>query len=110
MCCMTWGRSLNLAVDGPGGGRLHPGYGLADHRGAGLASANRKAHDPRAQHLQDSYVIMTCPPVFNVRLFEGDNYEDSIHRSKAVESRRCCCRSRCSSRFAMWCRLPASTG
>src|SRR2546427_9375016 len=38
-------------------------------------------------HAPSTYKIPTandCPPVFNVRLFEGDNFEDSIHRSKAV--------------------------
>ena len=33
-------------------GRLHPGHGLADHRGAGLRRARPPAH-PRALHLQD---------------------------------------------------------
>ncbi|MDE2505359.1 MAG: xanthine dehydrogenase molybdopterin binding subunit, partial [Burkholderiales bacterium] len=38
-------------------------------------------------HAPSTYKIPTandCPPVFNVRLFENDNVEDSIHRSKAV--------------------------
>ncbi len=38
-------------------------------------------------HAPSTYKIPTandCPPVFNVRLFEGQNFEDSIHRSKAV--------------------------
>jgi xanthine dehydrogenase large subunit len=38
-------------------------------------------------HAPSTYKIPTandCPPVFNVRLFEGENHEDSIHRSKAV--------------------------
>jgi xanthine dehydrogenase large subunit len=38
-------------------------------------------------HAPSTYKIPTandCPPVFNVRLFEGPNVEDSIHRSKAV--------------------------
>ena len=38
-------------------------------------------------HAPSTYKIPTandCPPVFNVRLFDGDNVEDSIHRSKAV--------------------------
>ena len=36
----------------PDRGRLHPGHGLADHRGAGLRRARPAAH-PRALHLQD---------------------------------------------------------
>jgi len=40
-----------------------------------------------ATHAPSTYKIPTandCPPVFNVRLFDGPNAEDSIHRSKAV--------------------------
>ena len=38
-------------------------------------------------HAPSTYKIPTandCPPVFNVRLYDGANAEDSIHRSKAV--------------------------
>ena len=38
-------------------------------------------------HAPSTYKIPTandCPPVFNVRLYENSNVEDSIHRSKAV--------------------------
>jgi len=38
-------------------------------------------------HAPSTYKIPTandCPPVFNVKLFDGRNAEDSIHRSKAV--------------------------
>jgi xanthine dehydrogenase large subunit len=38
-------------------------------------------------HAPSTYKIPTandCPPVFNVKLFDGQNHEDSIHRSKAV--------------------------
>jgi len=38
-------------------------------------------------HAPSTYKIPTandCPPVFNVRLYNGRNVEDSIHRSKAV--------------------------
>jgi xanthine dehydrogenase large subunit len=38
-------------------------------------------------HAPSTYKIPTandCPPVFNVKLFQGQNVEDSIHRSKAV--------------------------
>jgi len=38
-------------------------------------------------HAPSTYKIPTandCPPVFNVRLFQGDNVEDTIHRSKAT--------------------------
>ena len=39
--------------------------------------------DARAQHLQDPH-RQRLPADFRVRLFENDNAEDSIHRSKAV--------------------------
>ena len=38
-------------------------------------------------HAPSTYKIPTandCPPVFNVKLYDGPNVEDSIHRSKAV--------------------------
>ena len=38
-------------------------------------------------HAPSTYKIPTandCPPVFNVKLYDGQNVEDSIHRSKAV--------------------------
>ena len=38
-------------------------------------------------HAPSTYKIPTandCPPVFNCKLYEGQNVEDSIHRSKAV--------------------------
>jgi xanthine dehydrogenase large subunit len=38
-------------------------------------------------HAPSTYKIPTandCPPVLNTRLFERDNVQDSIHRSKAV--------------------------
>jgi xanthine dehydrogenase large subunit len=40
-----------------------------------------------ATHSPSTYKIPTandCPPVFEVRLFDNENVEDSIHRSKAV--------------------------
>ncbi len=38
-------------------------------------------------HAPSTYKIPTandCPPAFNVKLFDNENVEDSIHRSKAV--------------------------
>jgi xanthine dehydrogenase large subunit len=38
-------------------------------------------------HAPSTYKIPTandCPPVFNCKLYDGQNFEDSIHRSKAV--------------------------
>ncbi len=78
------GRSMNPAVDiGQIEGAFIQGMGwltteeLVWHPKTGLLTT----------HAPSTYKIPTandCPPVFNVRLFEGDNVEDSIHRSKAV--------------------------
>ena len=47
------GSSLNPAIDlRPDRGRLHPGHGLAHHRGAVVGQRGPAAH-PCAQHLQD---------------------------------------------------------
>ncbi len=38
-------------------------------------------------HAPSTYKIPTandCPPIFNVKLYQRENFEDSIHRSKAV--------------------------
>jgi xanthine dehydrogenase large subunit len=78
------GKSLNPAVDiGQVEGAFIQGMGwltmeeLVWHPTTGKLTT----------HAPSTYKIPTandCPPVFNVRLFEGQNAEDSIHRSKAV--------------------------
>ncbi len=78
------GRSLNPALDiGQIEGAFIQGMGwltmeeLVWHPQTGLLTT----------HAPSTYKIPTandCPSVFNVKLFEGDNVEDSIHRSKAV--------------------------
>ncbi|MEO8153478.1 MAG: xanthine dehydrogenase molybdopterin binding subunit [Rhizobacter sp.] len=78
------GRSLNPAVDiGQVEGAFIQGMGwltteeLVWHPQTGMLST----------HAPSTYKIPTandCPPVFNVKLFEGDNPADTIHRSKAV--------------------------
>jgi xanthine dehydrogenase large subunit len=78
------GRSLNPAVDiGQVEGAFIQGMGwltmeeLVWHPQTGMLTT----------HAPSTYKIPTandCPPVFNVRLFENTNVEDSIHRSKAV--------------------------
>jgi xanthine dehydrogenase large subunit len=78
------GRSLNPAVDiGQVEGAFIQGMGwltseeLVWHPQTGLL----------ATHAPSTYKIPTandCPAVFNVRLYDGENVEDSIHRSKAV--------------------------
>ncbi|CAN5607784.1 xanthine dehydrogenase molybdopterin binding subunit [soil metagenome] len=78
------GKSLNPAVDiGQVEGAFIQGMGwltteeLVGHPQSGKLTT----------HAPSTYKIPTandCPPVFNVKLFEGPNFEDSIHRSKAV--------------------------
>jgi xanthine dehydrogenase large subunit len=78
------GRSLNPAVDiGQVEGAFIQGMGwltmeeLVWHPQSGLLWT----------HAPSTYKIPTandCPGVFNVKLFENSNVEDSIHRSKAV--------------------------
>jgi xanthine dehydrogenase large subunit len=78
------GKSLNPAVDiGQVEGAFIQGMGwltmeeLVWHPTSGKLTT----------HAPSTYKIPTandCPPVFNVKLFEGQNVEDSIHRSKAV--------------------------
>ncbi len=83
------GRSLNPGVDiGQIEGAFIQGMGwltteeLVWHPADGSPRAGLLT-----THAPSTYKIPTandCPPVFNVRLFEGDNVQDSIHRSKAV--------------------------
>jgi xanthine dehydrogenase large subunit len=83
------GRSLNPAVDiGQVEGAFIQGMGwltteeLVWHPADGSKNAGKLT-----THAPSTYKIPTandCPPVFNVKLFEADNVEDSIHRSKAV--------------------------
>ena len=78
------GRSLNPAVDiGQVEGAFIQGMGwltmeeLVWHPTTGMLLT----------HAPSTYKIPTandCPPVFDVRLFDNANVEDSIHRSKAV--------------------------
>ncbi|MBC7956906.1 MAG: xanthine dehydrogenase molybdopterin binding subunit, partial [Cytophagales bacterium] len=83
------GRSLNPAVDiGQVEGAFIQGMGwltteeLVWHPADGSKNAGMLS-----THAPSTYKIPTandCPPVFNVKLFEGDNPADTIHRSKAV--------------------------
>lgn len=78
------GRSLNPAVDiGQIEGAFVQGMGwltmeqLVWHPVSGALST----------HAPSTYKIPTandCPALFNVNLFDGDNVQDTIHRSKAV--------------------------
>ncbi|MBV8034506.1 xanthine dehydrogenase molybdopterin binding subunit [Roseateles sp.] len=78
------GRSLNPAVDI---GQIEGGF----IQGMGWLTMEELVWHPQTgrlmTHAPSTYKIPTandCPPEFNVRLFENDNVEDSIHRSKAV--------------------------
>ncbi|RYY97863.1 MAG: xanthine dehydrogenase molybdopterin binding subunit, partial [Comamonadaceae bacterium] len=78
------GRSLNPALDI---GQIEGAF----IQGMGWLTTEELVWHPQSgkltTHAPSTYKIPTandCPPVFNVKLFEGDNVEDSIHRSKAV--------------------------
>ena len=78
------GKSLNPAVDI---GQVEGAF----IQGMGWLTTEELVWHPQSgkltTHAPSTYKIPTandCPPVFNVRLFEGPNFEDSIHRSKAV--------------------------
>ncbi len=78
------GRSLNPAIDiGQIEGAFIQGMGW-------LTTEELVWHPQTGQlmtHAPSTYKIPTandCPPVFNVALFDNQNVEDSIHRSKAV--------------------------
>ncbi len=78
------GRSLNPAIDiGQVEGAFIQGMGW-------LTTEELVWHPTSGKlmtHAPSTYKIPTandCPPVFDVRLFDNANVEDSIHRSKAV--------------------------
>ena len=78
------GQSLNPAVDI---GQVEGAF----IQGMGWLTMEELVWQPNSgllwTHAPSTYKIPTandCPSVFNVRLFENSNVEDSIHRSKAV--------------------------
>ena len=78
------GKSLNPAVDI---GQVEGAF----IQGMGWLTTEELVWHPESgkltTHAPSTYKIPTandCPPVFNVRLFDRANPEDSIHRSKAV--------------------------
>lgn len=78
------GKSLNPAIDI---GQVEGAF----IQGMGWLTTEELVWHPQSgkltTHAPSTYKIPTandCPPVFNVKLFEGPNFEDSIHRSKAV--------------------------
>ena len=78
------GRSLNPAVDiGQVEGAFIQGMGWLTTEELWWHPKNGKL----MTHAPSTYKIPTAndvPPVFNVRLFDVDNREDTIHRSKAT--------------------------
>ncbi len=78
------GRSLNPAIDI---GQIEGAF----IQGMGWLTSEELVWDPKsgrlATHAPSTYKIPTandCPPMLDIRLFGGENREDSIHRSKAV--------------------------
>ena len=78
------GKSLNPAIDI---GQIEGAF----IQGMGWLTMEELVWHPTSgkltTHAPSTYKIPTandCPPVFNVKLFDAQNVEDSIHRSKAV--------------------------
>ncbi len=77
------GRSLNPALDI---GQIEGGF----VQGAGWLTTEELVWDAKGRlrtHAPSTYKIPACsdrPRIFNVRLWEGANREETIHRSKAV--------------------------
>ncbi|MBS0369505.1 MAG: xanthine dehydrogenase molybdopterin binding subunit [Proteobacteria bacterium] len=81
------GRSINPAIDI---GQIEGGF----IQGMGWLTTEELVYQPDgpqagrlATHAPSTYkipAVSDLPPVFNVRLFDNANVEDSIHRSKAV--------------------------
>ncbi len=80
---MTWARSLNPAIDM---GQIEGGY----VQGAGWLTTEELVWDDQGRlrtHAPSTYKIPACsdrPDVFNVALWDGENREETIYRSKAV--------------------------
>ncbi|QQA42112.1 xanthine dehydrogenase molybdopterin binding subunit [Pelagovum pacificum] len=77
------GRSLNPAIDR---GQIEGGY----VQGAGWLTTEELVWDDKGRlrtHAPSTYKIPACsdrPDIFNVDLWDGDNYSETIYRSKAV--------------------------
>jgi xanthine dehydrogenase large subunit len=77
------GKSLNPDIDI---GQIEGGF----VQGAGWLTTEELVWDAKGHlktHAPSTYKIPACsdrPPVFNVSLFENENVEDTIHKSKAV--------------------------
>ena len=78
------GRSLNPAIDI---GQIEGAF----IQGMGWLTTEELVWHPQTgklmTHAPSTYKIPTandCPPLFDVKLFDNENVEDSIHRSKAV--------------------------
>ena len=113
------GRSLNPAIDiGQVEGAFIQGMGwltmeeLVWHPNDGSAKAGLLL-----THAPSTYKIPTandCPPVFDVRLWQDGRLPATTSPTRSIAarrpaSRRCCCRSRSSSRSATRSRPPAGT-
>ena len=77
------GRSLNPALDL---GQIEGGF----VQGMGWLTTEELVFDDKGHlktHAPSTYKIPACsdrPPIFNMELWNGDNREDTVHRSKAV--------------------------
>jgi hypothetical protein len=99
------GRSLE-----PGGrhragrGRFHPGHGLAHDGGTGVAPGDRPLDDARAEHLQDPHGQRHASGLQRGALRWTRTGKTASTAARRWASRRCCCRSPCSTPSAMRCR------
>jgi len=81
------GKSLNPAIDiGQIEGGFIQGMGWLTteelwFRPEGAQQGRLMTHAPSTYKIP---AASDCPPILNVKLYEGENIEDSIHRSKAV--------------------------
>ncbi|MDB5812912.1 MAG: xanthine dehydrogenase molybdopterin binding subunit [Rhodocyclales bacterium] len=81
------GKSINPAIDiGQIEGGFIQGMGWLTteelwFRPAGAQQGRLMTHAPSTYKIP---AASDCPPILNVKLYEGENVEDSIHRSKAV--------------------------
>ncbi len=92
------GRSLNPAIDiGQVEGAFIQGMGwLTTEELWWNAKGRLMTHAPSTYKIP---AISDCPDHFNIRLFNNQDAEASVHRSKAVGEPLCCCPSVCSMQF-----------
>ena len=102
------GRSLNPAIDiGQVEGAFIQGMGwLTTEELWWNAGGKLMTHAPSTYKIPG---VSDCPEDFRVKLYDNATSPTASTARKRWASRRCCCRSRCSSRSATRCRRSAAT-